>query len=341
MSDDTQPQFDSILLDLHLGHLTAEERVQLDARLQRDPQLAAQHAALGAVFSTLSAGRAPAAPADLHTRVLDRVRTFSVMPRVVRAEAELSKQVERGNQPRILRLGSLREIVAVAAILVLAVGVGVPSLMGLRQRGQRIGCSWNLAQLGAGLQQYASTFNASLPFAGWDARRSWQPTADPSYVTMPNRRHVYPLLARAYIVDPRLFVCPAQRGVPMPKDAIARNDDFIESRNVNYVYQNMAGVRPTTHDNPALPIMADENPLFEDGVPVFDVRRLPWVDPATVNSRAHGGVGQNVLTLDGQVKWTKSPAAGIDGDNIWTLHGVTDYTGHEGPLAATDSHLLK
>jgi hypothetical protein len=79
--------------------------------------------------------------------------------------------------------------------------------------------------------------------------------------------------------------------------------------------------------------------LFDNGWPLFETLGLS--DPANANSRAHGGAGQNVLTLDGNVKWFTNPNAGINNDNIWTLEGVDEYTGREGPRSATDSHLLK
>lgn len=199
----------------------------------------------------------------------------------------------------------------------------------------------NLAQLGAGVQQYLNTYSASLPFAGWGPGRSWQPTSDPAVQVVPNRRHVYPLLVQAYVLDPRVFVCPSQPHVPMPASEVWRHDDFLEGRNVSYAYQNMAGVRPSGHDDPRQPILADENPLFDDGLPLFDARRLARLDASRTNSRAHGGAGQNILTLRGEVKWVTTPLAGVDGDNIWTLRDVNDYTGREGPASATDSHLLK
>jgi hypothetical protein len=332
--------FDPRLLDLHLGHLSTAEQENVRRELAADPTLAAQNEALTTVFAALRADQGRCAPAGLAGRVLDRVRQAGPPPRVVRPSDEWTEAAERTNG-RVLRLGNLRDLVAVAALIVLAIGVGVPSLMHMRERGERLGCSWNLAQLGRGVQQYASTFNASLPFAGWSRDASWKPTSEPGVVTVPNRRHLYPLLVQAFVLDPRLFVCPSQRGAPMPRDAIRLHNDFLDARNVSYPYQNMAGVRPSARDDPRLPILADENPLFDDGVPLVDLRRLPWTDVARINSRAHGGAGQNVLTLDGHVLWTTTPFSGVDQDNIWTLNGVTEYTGREGPRAATDSHLLK
>lgn len=337
-------EFDARLLDLHLGHLSQAEQSALRREIDADPRLARQNDALRTVFTALQAAPEAALPAGLTERVKARVRAAGPAPRVVRATDDLTAAVERRNE-RVIRLGSLRDVVAVAALIVLAVGVGVPGMMHMRERSNRLGCSRNLQMIGAGLQQYASVFGSSLPFVGWGQDRSWRPSTAPDLVTVHNRRHVYPLLRLAYVRDPRVFVCPAQRGEPMSPNEVPWRDDFAENCNVTYGYQNMAGVRPSLNrDDPDMPIMADDNPIFADGLPLFDARRLqrlPWSDPEVGNSPAHGGAGQNILTLDGRVKWTTNPFVGVGGDNIWILRDVLDYTGREGPRASTDSHLLK
>ena len=341
MPDTNEQDFDQRLLDLHLGHLSEEEQGRLRYEIASDVRLAAQDSTLSSVFAALNAVPQEVVPADLAARATERVRAAGPAPRVVRPSDELTAAVEW--QPgRVIRLSNLRDIVAVAALIVLAVGIGVPSMLHVRERAQRHGCSQNLAALGFGLQQYANVFGSSLPFAGWSERKNtWQPSSDPGVVSIPNRRHVYPLLRLQFVADPRVFVCPSQQHVPMPQMAIVGHDDFLESRNVSYVYQNMAGVRPCADDDPDLPIMADDNPLFANGLPMADSRPLGASDPSYANSRAHRGAGQNVLTIGGYLKWTTTPCSGIDGDNIWTLEGVNDYTGHEGPASCTDSHLIK
>jgi hypothetical protein len=341
MSQTPDYDFDTRLLDLHLGHLSESEQIQLRQEIAGDPALTTQDEALGMVFRALTAATEARMPTDLVVRTTARVRAAGRPPRVARPANALTTTAER-DRNRVIRLGgNLRDIVAVAAMIVLAVGLGVPGMLHLRDRQQRLGCSFNLAQLGSGLQQYANMFGGSLPFTGWTSGSSWQPSSDARLVTVPNRRHVYPLLRLAYVADPRLFICPSQQHTPMPVTEIQRHSDFLEARNVSYAYQNMAGRRPSTYDDPRMPILADENPLFADGVPLFDARRFAVSNPALANSRAHAGGGQNILTLRGEVRWTTTPTAGIDDDNIWTLKGVTDYTGREGPLSATDSHLLK
>ena len=334
----SEEAFESQLLDLHLGRLSQIERAGLLARIAADPKLAEQHEALTDVFRALNTQQHVTAPADLAARISTRVAAAGRPPRIVRPTDDLTQAAEQATG-RVLRIGNLREIIAAAAMIVLMVSFGVPGLLHMRERGQRMACTANLAALGQGLQQYAQTFNASLPFAGWNPQTSWSPSSDPDIATIPNRRHVYPLLLHAYVHEPRLFVCPGRGGIPMPKSQVAQRIDFIESDNVNYSYYNMAGVRPSLQDNPNLPIMADENPLFEDGVPLFT--RLGFGDRASSNSRAHRSVGQNVLTLDGHVQWSTTPFSGLDDDNIWTLEDVEDYTGREGPQSSADAHLIK
>ncbi len=342
MADTNEQDFDRRLLDLHLGHLSEAEQVRLRGEIASDPRLAAEDRALSGVFEALNAVPQESVPADLAARATARVRAAGPSPRIVRPTDELTAAVERG-AGRVIRLGNLRDIVAVAALIVLAVGIGVPSVLHVRERAQRHGCSQNLASLGFGLQQYANAFGSSFPFAGWSGRENtWQPSSDSGMVSVPNRRHVYPLLRMKFVADPRVFICPSQQHVPMPQAAVAERDDFLESRNVSYVYQNMAGVRPSANDDPDLPIMADDNPLFANGLPLFEAaRRLGSRDPFMANSHAHRAGGQNILTLGGYVKWTTTPCSGVGDDNIWTLDGVTNYTGQEGPTTPKDSHLIK
>jgi len=334
-------EFDPNLLDLYLGQLSPEQRAELERRIGADPVLAKHNQALAAVFRALDSAPEPRPPADLAQRVSARVAAAGPAPRVV---SPPTAEPDQDREPRgiILRIHSLRDVVAVAAMIVLAVGLGVPSVLHVRERNQRIACSNNLAQVGRGMQMYAASFGDSLPFVGWNPlKMSWQPTNEPNVDTVPNRRHVYALLRGGH-VQTMWFVCPAGDAVPMPADQVRYRDDFIESRNLSYAYQNMAGVRPSLLDDPGLPILADDNPCFDDGHPLFDVlRRLGVSDPAESNSRAHRRAGQNVLTLDGRVIWTTTPNSGVRGDNIWTLNDVTKYAGHEGPKSTTDTHLLK
>lgn len=340
--DDTNP--DPMLIERHLaahGVGDAPPAADRTGDAARSPA-PDESPVLSAAFAGLAAERARTItpPADLNERIKQRVRAAGPP-----AERRLRRVVEESeNGGTILRLHSFREVAAAAAMIVLAVGLGVPSVLHMRERGERIACSQNLARIGAGMQAYATVFGDSLPFVGWRPDQwSWKPTSEPNVRVVHNRSHLYPLLAQSHVRSPNVFICPSSEDVPMPADQIARHDDFLESRNVSFASQNMAGVRPTLRDHAGLPIMSDDNPLFDNGMPMFDVvaARLGLSDPASSNSFAHGGAGQNVLSLDGSVRWRVRPTSGIAGDNIWTLQDVGDYTGREGPRNASDAHLIK
>jgi len=324
--------FDGRLLGLHLGQLSADERERLQAELQRDARLAAQDQTLRELFAALNRYDVPPAPADLTRRIMTRVRREA-------AVVQPAGTAPVDDNPHLIRLYGFRDVIAVAAMIVLAIGLGVPGLLHMRERARRTQCAANLAQIGQGMQAYASVFHDSLPFVGWlRDRNSWIPTNEPGVTVLPNRRHVY-VLVRNGFTPARVFVCPSSRGVPMPQDEVRRHDNFLESRNVSYAYQNMAGKRPVLGRADArMPVLGDDNPIFDD---VRTLLGFGWWNRAQRNSPDHGGAGQNLLSLDGTVRWTNTPFAGVGGDNIWTLNGVRQYTGHEGPEVSTDSHLIK
>ncbi|MBK8915267.1 MAG: hypothetical protein IPM64_11845 [Phycisphaerales bacterium] len=327
---------DGQLLDLHLGALSVTDRAAVLQRVAADPRLAEQHAALSGVFSALrSAADSPPLPADLVQRTCARVASAPAL-RIRRPAATADASLVR-------RVFGLRDVIATAAMVVLIVGVGVPSLLHVRERGQRVMCSAQLAQIGQAMGSYATAHAGALPFAGWGPRASWAPSSDPAADVRPNRRHLFPVV-RAGTVSPRALICPSTTDVPVPAAKVRELEDFPDARNLSFAYQNMAGQRPTLNRTPSdMPIVADDNPIFDRGrFLMADIpTRLGLQQPWAVNSRTHAGRGQNVLTLGGRVLWTTSPDVGIDGDNIWTLRGVQGYQGREGPGAETDSHLLK
>lgn len=328
-------ELDLLLLDFHLNGLSEAQRRELAHRIDDDTGLSERNSWLISVFGALSELRPQPAPQGLLERICARVQAA---PRLHWGLTPAPEGEDRGT---IVPFSSLRNVIAIAAMIVLAIGLGVPSVMALRDRGQRAACAWNLAQLGRGVQAYASTFADSLPFVGWSPRASWRPTSDPGIEVLPNRRHLYPLL-QGRLVQPLWFVCPSGSELPMAPQQVPLRDDFLEARNTSYAYQNMSGVRPTLRDPVDLPILSDDNPCFDEGLPLFEAaQRLGLHDPASANSRIHRGAGQNILTLDGRSKWTHTPGCGIQGDNIWTLQDVRSYTGREGPRSTRDAHLLK
>ena len=74
----------------------------------------------------------------------------------------------------------------------------------------------------------------------------------------------------------------------------------------------------TAYSNPASPVAADRNPFLDENATGVD---------ANSNSAVHNGLGQNVLYMDGSVRFERGPKVGIGGDNIYTYGGGPGGTG--------------
>ena len=108
---------------------------------------------------------------------------------------------------------------------------------------------------------------------------------------------------------------------------------------MSYSYQNQYTPRPirVALTPAAFAVLADKNPRF---VPVADELRFDPGTAADAPTRLHRGEGQNVLSLDGQVRFTARPRNGDD--QLWTLRGhAATYQGDEHPAApGVDSFLV-
>jgi hypothetical protein len=77
-------------------------------------------------------------------------------------------------------------------------------------------------------------------------------------------------------------------------------------------------------------IMADLNPGVSTSVPY----RASLLEYRAVNSRSHGGAGQNVLYSQGSVVWQVTPYAGMNNDQIYTTRGQSLPSGATQPTTS-------
>lgn len=226
-------------------------------------------------------------------------------------------------------------MVAAAAIIAVAFGLFVPALTRSREDSRRVLCQSNLGNMGRAVSAYAASAFGELPFVSQRPGAYWLPVDQPGVPVQDNRRHAY-LLIRQKLADPSWFVCPSRPdGLVMVADHPEAFETFPESRNATYSLQCMAGIRPRITQFPSMPLMADQTPVFANGLfhPLSD--RKP-------NSPNHFGQGQNVLAMDGRVVWSTGPDAGIGADNIRLIQGRENhrYCGMEAPTAPTDAFLV-
>jgi prepilin-type N-terminal cleavage/methylation domain-containing protein/prepilin-type processing-associated H-X9-DG protein len=140
------------------------------------------------------------------------------------------------------------------------------------------------------------------------------------------------ILVRSGDVTVQQYTCPSSGDEPDPTENLDLYYDFTQYSNVSYGYQVPYGPRDTQPregtDNRQI-LGADKGPFYLEKTPEWKNsagKEVTLTDPpkdwAKYNSPNHGGSGngegQNCLYADGHANFQRTPAAGIDNDNIYT-----------------------
>jgi prepilin-type N-terminal cleavage/methylation domain-containing protein/prepilin-type processing-associated H-X9-DG protein len=159
------------------------------------------------------------------------------------------------------------------------------------------------------------------------------PQAGSSAVTT---TRAYWMLVRSGDITVKQYVCPSTGDDEDQTENLDLYYDFTCYENISYGYQVPFGPRDTTAregmDNRQI-VAADKGPYYANVAgdrPDWDVGANPPItlddSPKTwrpFNSFNHGGKGngegQNCLYADGHASFQRTPAVGIDNDNIYTL----------------------
>jgi len=307
------------LLGLHLGLHDADEAERLQAHAD-DETLQA----IDDLLAPLGSYDCPV-PADLSARIdaaLNKERVLSF------AEANEADAVGGGSWL------TSRDLLALAAAIVLFVGVFFPSYQSARDRAEQIACQGNLRVQAAGFEGYAQENDGVYPFAGHaPSDAGWARNA-PTGQFAPSSRHMYQLVRMNFIV-PKALVDPG--------DATAGSNSVIEVNGLgtvpmpSYVGFDSRGPWRRYDHSPLMPLTAGMTPLVDEN------RNLRRDGLISQNSPNHGNDrGQNVLRLDNSVQWTPSSRAGLNkNDDIYRLSDYRDdeYTGLERPRGQTDVFL--
>ena len=326
--DDDRRNWEELLLDWHLERVSDEERSWIEAELRRDAELRAKSDRLGRILQPLDHCR----PGPVPTNLADNVLAFIKGATAPRSPVPINVDLRAPSRSPFFRM---RELIAVAACLLLVVGVAVPGVSELRNRSQRALCASNLGSIFLGTTAYQQTFADSLPFAGGVAGASWLPGGEGGGTYASNSRHPYLLVKLRLGPKPKDFICPGSADAePMAADQLAGHEDFVAARNVSYDSLNLAGPSPHLRPPVAIAYMGDANPLF------VGARFNEAVDPTRTNSPAHRGRGQTVLLLNGSVQFVRTPIYDAKRDNLWTIGDLRHYSGTESPTRNDDAFLV-
>lgn len=320
---------EELLLDLHLDRLEDEPRRWLLAELERDAALRAKSERLGQVLRPLDQIAPVIAPTNLADRVLAFIGSSTAStPRTIPFPAQ------RGGN-LLSALWGMRDLIAVAACIVLLFGVLGPGMSAVRGRAQRTMCASNLGSIFRGVSAYQETFAGALPYAGGMLNASWLPGADGATPFSSNSRHPYLLMKLKFVSKSSDFQCPSQGSdESVASGEIGSGDDFGAHQDISYDSLNLAGANPNVRPPVALAYMSDANPLF------VGARFNAGLDASRANSPAHRGKGQTVLRLDGSAAFIATPVYATNGDNLWTITNVQEYRGTETPTRNDDAFLV-
>jgi hypothetical protein len=333
MSTHPMPEnFDELLLDYHMGLLDRANQTTLEQALVAKDGLRAKSKQMESVLQPLASWTLPNAPSHLVDSVMQRIEWSG---RTIKLDVSRSSLPSGTDTSFTASLMSLREILAIAASIMIIVGVFVPSYYGVRQRSQRTMCEGQLGNIGVGMSNYAADYDDQLPYAGSHPGVSWLLPANTAGLdSHSNTRHPY-LLVKYRYTPPKEMTCP---GNPddgtSPADEPGKLDDFRSPNQMTYSWQVPLAPMRQTRIHGQFVITADHTPYIQNG------RIKPMNQPA-VNSAAHGNnAGQNVLHVDGHAEWQQTPNCGVNHDNIWQAGGITNYNGTERPQDANDSFLV-
>ena len=238
------------------------------------------------------------------------------------------------------------DIAAVAAVLVIFVGIVLPALGHARQRYQQQRCQTQLAGIHRALASYVADHDGQMPRVPVAPGSPWWKVGYQGAANHSNTRGPWLLVKQGYI-DPNRFICPGRpetRQLRFDTLEVANFNDFPSATYIHFSIRIGCPEAKTQGLDGRRVIFADTNPLSEklpsDYSAEFTLRLCQEL--MTVNSKNHNRRGQNVLFCDGSVEFTRRRNTSISEDDIYTLTNMTDgceIRGCEVPSCETDAFL--
>ncbi|MGC9454338.1 MAG: hypothetical protein ACP5HU_05690 [Phycisphaerae bacterium] len=318
---------ESKLLDFLRGECDERQAEEIRSRLREDEQFRRLHDSMANALKAMELLPEREPGEDLTQRTVAKVRRHRRTQELIARE-----EAQRGAFRPTFRL---RELAAVAAVLIVLGSVMVPAIRQARSVAAIDLCAYRAGEIGTGLLTYANDNNGLLPAAG-DRDRPWLTGNDQPPTS--NSAALFRLIPTRHVASPQTFQCPAVADGSFV--VTAGMSDFPDGQYVSYSYQHAVGDSPLSiHDGEAAAV-AEEMAILSDSNPVFEGGRFHPDRTGMTTSANHDHAGQNVLYLDMHVEWKTDSHAGVDGNNIFLAEDAQRYTGLEKPAGPTDSFLL-
>jgi hypothetical protein len=311
-----------LLFDYHLGEVSEEQKQQAGKLLSDNQDAQTFLTTLNGNRQLVRSYTITEVPDDLVEKTLERIHARQPQVRF--------KPPSEQTPPRFIF--KPRELLAMAAGILILFAVLVPKLHHVRQVASEYQCASTLRGLGMGFLSYGRDHGNHLPYVPNQPGAPWWKIGNDSSENTSNTRNVF-LLVRGGYVDLGDFLCPAvelERKIPDRHDPVW--NDFPARHLIHFSFQNMFGPkRPTLNHNPQMVILADRNPYVKPG-------KMPIRIVDQKNSPNHNSRGQNVLHIGGHVKWFTVSIVRRN-DCMW--RGASrELTGHEVPESIDDVFLV-
>jgi len=319
-----------------LGLSASEETAQTEQLIAGNDEAAKSHARISAALAPLRTISPPACPGELADRTVERLREL--------AREHLASAPPPARVLKLARRQNLSNVIAVAASVLLIVGILIPSSKLMRHRSDLLTCKGQLANIFRGLDLYSADHEDRFPAMARAADAPWNRIGRPGPENHSNTRNLYLLLTSGYMERAQDFVCCGgkdDRLSPLTPAQIKVHNDFPSRNHITYSYRVMSDPFATKTSLSALPIMADMNPHFEQPAACTAARLTFRLDPdrLRLNSPNHGRRGQNVLYGGGDVHYSRTRLLGDAADDIYLPEGADECRGDEVPGCLADTLL--
>jgi len=336
------------LLDYLFERDEPQQRQQTEKLILADEKVRKLFSALKKSLDPLSELEDEAPPLGLAERtvrfVVQKEQERSVAASIAQPTILLDKgDIRRDRSGSRLRwvLGNIRDVVAVAACILLVYTLLGPSIKMARQKSQQMTCANQLSMLGSAWNNYAMDNNGLYPYLP----RTEQMAGQQGNQLVSNTRDGY-LLVRLGYLQPEAFLCPGvdnknvRLQLRINPEKFKELNDFLGREYVNYSFRLIVSPGPLTAEqlNSAIPIASDQNPIFAG----FDNNNMNEIDLTKntgllqENSPNHGKLGQNLLFPDNSVRFFQNRFFGPGGDDGFTIDQTMLYRGLEFPKSDKD-----
>jgi hypothetical protein len=322
-----------LLFDYRLGLTTKTETAQAKALITYSKEAAEIHSKLKATLAPLDTVRSELCPDELAQKTIRR------LVQLVNAERSIERQEKTAIRRRFWP--NLAEVASIAAIILFAIGILIPTSSFARYQYNKRVCQRQLASIFNGINLYSFDFDGKLPAVTSDTSQPWHKVGYKGKENHSNTRNLFLLLKLGYLSRPSDFICCGRRqeGIT-PLEISQINDcyDFLSREQINYSFRIFCQLPVEMNLLAGQPLMADCNPVFENIRASLCQVHLDEKLSKTA-SMNHNRRGQNILFSDGRVDFQKTRHIGIPQDDIFTVQNIVEYRGNERPVCRSDLFL--